>query len=140
MTMKIRPLNTTSQATRLHPAFTLVEVLVVMAILVIIAGAGTMAVFKYLDMAKRREADLKMGKIEQAAKTYYTQYNEMPDLNALIGQTPDGGTPLLEGGQDAILDPWKQPFQMSQVQDQFGSQRIIVVSTGSGSEIRWPKQ
>ncbi|MGL6073659.1 MAG: type II secretion system protein [Fimbriiglobus sp.] len=138
--MMIRPLNKAHQTSRLHPAFTLVEVLVVMAILVIIAGAGTIGVFKYLDMAKRREADLKMSKIQNAAQTYLSQYQEMPDINSLIGPCPDGTAPLLEGGQAAILDPWNQPFQMSQTQDQFGAQRIVVVSNGSGTEIRWPKQ
>ena len=130
-----------ARSSRVRPAFTLVEVIVVMVILVIIAGAATVGVTKYLDTAKRQEAKLKMQKIENAAKTYLAVYNEYPtDPSQLVTQSPDGSAPLIEGGQTAVLDPWGVPFQMSIVQDDQGSTRVRIVSTGSGTQIAWPEK
>ena len=142
--MLIRPASTAvtsvARRSRLRPAFTLVEVLVVMVILVIIAGAATFAVFGNLEKAKVQEAKIKAQKIEQAALTYYTLNNEYPtDPTQLINAGPDGSAPLLVGGQPAILDPWGQQFQMQITTDTFNSTRVIVVSTGGGKQtIQWP--
>jgi len=130
-----------ARRSRLRPAFTLVEVLVVMAILVIIAGVATFGVSKGMDMAKRQENKLKMQKIETAAKTYFITYQEYPsDPSQLVTQGPDGTAPLIEGGQTAILDPWSQPYQMTITQDDQGSTRVRVISNGSGTQIAWPEK
>ena len=133
--MLIRP----ARNTRRRPAFTLVEVLVVMVILVIIAGAATVATFSYLDKAKRQEFKLKAQKIENAAKSYYALYQDYPtDPSQLVQQSPDGSAPLIEGGQSAVLDPWGQPMQMSIVTDDTGSTRIRITSNGSGAPLAYP--
>ena len=95
-----------ARSSRVRPAFTLVEVIVVMVILVIIAGAATVGVTKYLDTAKRQEAKLKMQKIENAAKTYLAVYNEYPtDPSQLVTQSPVvrsiGAELIAIGGQRA---------------------------------------
>ncbi len=142
--MMIRPASTVAtpvaRRSRLRPAFTLVEVLVVMVILVIIAGAATFAVFGNLEKAKVQEAKIKAQKIEQAAMSYYALTNEYPtDPSVLINPNADGSTPFLVGGQPAILDPWGQQYQMQVTQDSFGSTRVIVTSTGNGkTPIQWP--
>ena len=141
--MMIRPasaVTSIARRSRLRPAFTLVEVLVVMVILVIIAGAATFAVFGNLEKARREEAKIKAQKIEQAALTYFALNNDYPtDPTQLINASPDGTAPLLVGGQPAILDPWGQQYQMSVTQDSFGSTRVIVTSTGNGKvPIQWP--
>lgn len=134
--MLIRP----ARQTRRRPAFTLIEVLVVMVILVIIAGAGSFAVFGSLEKAKVKEATIKAQKIEQAAMTYYALNNEYPvDPTQLINASPDGAAPLLVGGQPAILDPWGVQYTMQVTQDSFGSTRVIVTSPGNGkTPIQWP--
>ena len=138
--MMTRPASPAARRSRLRPAFTLVEVLVVMVILVIIAGAATFAVFGNLERAKVQEAKIKAQKIEQAALTYYTLNSEYPtDPSQLITAGPDGSAPLLVGGQPAILDPWGQQYTMQVTQDGFGSTRVIVTSTGGGRQmIQWP--
>jgi prepilin-type N-terminal cleavage/methylation domain-containing protein len=138
--MMIQPVSRPS-IRRLRPAFTLVEVLVVMVILVIIAGAATTAVFSQLEKAKRQEVKLKMQKIETAAKMYFTLYSEYPqDASVLTATSPDGSAPLLEGGTTAITDPWGQQMQISVTQDNQGSTRILVTSNGSGSALTWPEK
>ncbi len=141
--MMIRPTSPAlivAGRSRLRPAFTLVEVLVVMVILVIIAGAATFAVFGNLEKARVQEAKIKAQKIEQAALTYYTINSEYPtDPSLLINRGADGSDPLLVGGQPAILDPWGQPYTMQISQDNFGSTRVIVISSGNGkTPIQWP--
>jgi general secretion pathway protein G len=129
-----------ARSLRLRPAFTLVEVLVVMAILVIIAGTATVGIFKYLDLAKRREAEIKMTNIMNAANTYQITYDQFPtDASQLFNPGPDGSPPLLVGGTAASIDPWGQPYTLSVTQDNFGSTRVIVISSGNGIPIQVPK-
>jgi general secretion pathway protein G len=135
--MMIRQPQSTTHA--LHRAFTLVEVLAVMAILVIIAGAGAFGIVKYMDLAKEREAKLKMQKIENAAKIFFSNNSTFPNTPDELIQSADGTAPLLEGGQAAIMDPWGQPFQMQITQDQFGSTRVLLTSVGGPKQITWPQ-
>ena len=135
------PLARNGSRSRLRPAFTLVEVLVVMAILVIIAGAAVFGVQKAMDSARINEAKLKMQAVASAADRYYIAYQEHPtDPNQLVNMSPDGTAPVLQGGVAAITDPWGQQFQMELVTDQFSSQRIRVTSNGNGNgnRLQWP--
>ena len=96
-------------ASRLRRAFTLLEVLVVMAIILIIAGGATFAAMSYLAKAKVNSAYTQMSKIENTVKSYASlnEGNYPESLSALV-QDPNG-QPLLEGGQAAITDPWGKP-------------------------------
>jgi general secretion pathway protein G len=88
--------------------FTLMEVLVVVAILVVLAGASSIAVFRYLDESKLNRAKVDVRTIENACKTYKLKYGDYPtSLDLLVS----GPKPYLEGGQEAILDPWGRPYQ-----------------------------
>jgi general secretion pathway protein G len=91
--------------------FTLMEVLVVVAILVILAGTASVFVFRYLDQAKddRARADVKT--IETACTAYKLRNGDYPSsLQVLV--TPDDGSakPYLDSAE-AILDPWGKPYQ-----------------------------
>src|SRR5579885_697023 len=122
--------------------FTLLEVLVVVAILVILASVATFAVVKYLRDAKLSQADLQMQKIEQAAKAYYTQSggNWPTSIDMLVTQT-EAGPPFLEGGASAITDPWGKPYQIELTQDAYGSTRLVVWTTDDyGQRRQWPRQ
>src|SRR5262245_23523503 len=94
---------------RSRAAFTLVEVLVVVAILVILAGVGTVGLLRYLDTAKINNARMQAQNIQKAIKTYRLEADEWPsDLSLLIGA--DNKRPLLDGGQKAIIGPWNNPY------------------------------
>ena len=121
--------------------FTLLEVLVVVAILVILASLASFATVRYLEQTKRNEAKLKMQKIESAAKAYLSEYKEWPpSLDVLIAPTGDNLPPMLEGGPDAITDPWKRPFTAEVKQDESLSVRYVIYSEGSGTRITWPER
>jgi general secretion pathway protein G len=110
-------------------AFTLMEMLVVVAILVVLAGAAVPIYLNYLDRAKtdRVKADFKV--LETAINKYYMDFNEYPgNLRVLTGVLPDGGRPILEA--EAILDPWRHEYQMDASQIHPQSRRPKLMSQG----------
>jgi general secretion pathway protein G len=113
MIVTTRPLATSSasRSTR-RAAFTLLEVLVVVAILVILAGAASISVFSYLQGAKVDAARNTITMLESQCKGYSaknggTPPNSLQDLVAPVDGTP----PMVEGGLNALLDPWGNQYQ-----------------------------
>ncbi len=93
-----------------RPALTLMEVMVVAAILVILAGVGAISVFAYLSDAKEKAAKIGVKTLEDACSSYYLDYNSYPnELADLTVTLPDGRAAKLP--QTALLDPWNQPYQ-----------------------------
>jgi general secretion pathway protein G len=89
--------------------FTLMEVLVVVAILVILAGVGSVVVFRYLEESKENIAKLGVAKLETAVKAHKINHQDYPsDLISLT--QPEGNKPAALEGKD-LEDPWGQPFQ-----------------------------
>src|SRR5438046_7749458 len=83
-------------------AFTLLEVLVVVAILVILAGVASISVFRYMEDAKIGRAKTDMQSIAKAYETYYTQHGTWPD-NGPQGQAQVAS--LISQGAKAFDSP-----------------------------------
>jgi len=96
----------TSAKVAARSAFTLMEVLIVVAILVVLASVSSLYFFRFLQDSKESAAVLKMEQIEKAAQALRLkpQYNgEFPqNLEALVDYL---------GSEDAIRDPWGNVFQ-----------------------------
>src|SRR5271166_647656 len=109
-------------------AFTLLEVLVVVAIIVILASVASVYVFGYLDRAKQDKAKLQAKAIETAVKAYMLRYQSPtpPNAQALINPG-QGEKPFLEGGQDAITTPWGGQFQITEEMRGDANEQAIVV-------------
>src|SRR5262245_61677541 len=91
---------------------TLMELLVVMAIIVIIAGFGGYYVLGRLDDAKITQAIMRAKSIATALETYKLNEGDYPqNLESLIQQSPSGRQPLLTNREE-ILDPWGQQYQI----------------------------
>ncbi len=121
-------------------AFTLVEILVVVAIMVILASVGTVATLNQLSRARDKQTLLRMAAASQACKAYATDHDSQwpQSLNELV-QPSDGGKPYLEGGQPAIANSKGQLFTLRIVNDNFGTERPVIVSTGdSNQELVYP--
>jgi prepilin-type N-terminal cleavage/methylation domain-containing protein len=133
--------NARQQPTR-RSGFTLLEVLVVVAILVILAGVASISVFQYLERAKVGRAKNDMLAIKKAYETFYTQNLRWP-------QDPSEVYSLLEQGQQAFQSPWPNVIYQVQLQDMQqpdgtsterpvvicqppGQQQIIVPDVNSG--------
>jgi general secretion pathway protein G len=101
--------STRRESTRRRAAFTLLEVLIVVAIIVILASVSGVYVFRAYEDAKisvARTAAINLGK---ACETFMVKYDRYPDsLNDLI-QPPSGAQPFVEPG--LLTDPWGKPFQ-----------------------------
>lgn len=117
------------RATRRRGGFTLLEVLVVVAILVILAGVGVVATTSYLERARRNEAQLKCSAIAQAVESYYLNPqsgNNYPETLEEVVNLP-GGSALKNGLQD-LVDPWQQRYQLTYLDDGAGN-RVPLVFT-----------
>ena len=121
---------------RRRSAFTLLEVLVVMAIIVVLAGVASIYLFRYLDDSKKDKAYMDVKAIEIAVKAYALRNGgDYPEgLQQLIAP-PDGSKPFLEGGQDALLDPWGKVYSYTVVQGGSESQPKIFTVAPDGTEI-----
>jgi general secretion pathway protein G len=119
-----------NRATR-RAAFTLLEVLVVVAILVILAGVASISVFKYLEKAKIGRAKADMETLVKAYKTFYTQNLRWPE-------NPTEVTSLLEQGNEALRDPWGNAYQIQvmpyQLPDGTTGERPVATCTPANGE------
>ncbi len=135
--MVVRP----SQPARVsrRSAFTLLEVLIVVAILVVLAGVSSVYVFRYLDDAKVNAAKAGVKAIEKAAQGYEIAHGTLPQTLQELVQPPSGGRPYIE--QQAMLDPWGQPYQYDPSGSRNGGLKPDVWTTApsTGQQIgNWP--
>ena len=89
-------------------AFTLMEVLVVAAILVILASVASVGVLKYLDDAKETAARTGVAKLEQAAAAFKISHGDWPTSLAEL-TIPEEGKPA-PIDQTELLDPWGNQY------------------------------
>jgi len=120
-------------------AFTLLEVLVVVAILVILAGAASIYVFKYLEDAKLDTARNTMTQLEEACKSYMVKNGggQPPDsLQELVIPSQEGAKPYVDGGLSSLKDPWGNNYgYIRDNVDAYGSPDPMVTCTYKGTTV-----
>ena len=89
-------------------AFTLIEVLVVVAIIVILAGAGTVAYMRYLEDANRDRAKLECNELSKALQTFKINTGSEPTSLQELVQPPSGQAYIEE---KLTRDPWGGAYQ-----------------------------
>jgi general secretion pathway protein G len=100
----------TTERSFARAGFTLMEMLVVVAILVVLAGVGGYYYMKHLDDARVSAARLQVKVLTNAAEAYYTKHGEWPpSLASLTEKESDGSRPYLE--PDALKTPWQTAYQ-----------------------------
>ena len=99
-----------SSQNRFQKGLTLIEVMIVIAILGLLASVLVVAVVNQLDDAKIDAASVKLKSIESAVQMYKVKYNTVPSqadgLRKLLNP-PKGRKPLLKSEKD-IRDPWDE--------------------------------
>ena len=87
--MVIRPQHPTRAARR--AAFTLLEVLIVVAIIVVLAGVSSVYVFRYLEDSRVNRCKADVQTIAKAAQAYEIQFGQLPGSLTDLVQPPTGG-------------------------------------------------
>ena len=111
--------------------FTLVELLVVVAIIGILGAVAVANVRDYVDNARVTATRENINTIKQTLDTYSLAHNgKLPDsLSALI-EGDDDNPPMIEGGEDALNDAWGNPIQYEK-----RGKRVILTSAGLDGEM-----
>jgi general secretion pathway protein G len=120
---------------RTRRAFTLMEMLVVVAIIVMLAGLGGFFYMQQLDKSKVNlaRAHIKTT-LTQGCEVYKVDHGSFPgNLTALLVQDEQGG-PYLKTA-DALKDPWGKPYQYNPQGPKNAGRQPDIWSDGSGVEI-----
>lgn len=106
-------------------AFTLLEVLVVVAIIVMLAGIGGYLIIQRYQDGQVSAARIKAIDIAKKVEAFYVNNGDYPTgIADLIKPQPKGGQPLCD--DQAVTDPWGKPFQVQLGNDAMGNQRVEV--------------
>ena len=114
-------------------AFTLLEVLVVVAIILVLASVATVAVLQIQSENKRDTAKINAMNLEKALKAYTIRNDGNPPQNIQdILRYVDGNDP------NKLNDPWGQPYQIGSQDNGTGSVNyyIFTVDPETGEQIR----
>ena len=110
--------------------FTLVELLVVVAIIGILGTIAIQNVKAYIDRTNETAARATVQSVSEAVTSYYIAKKKMPtSLNQLIEGTDDD-PPILDGGEGALLDPWENELKY-----EIKGKRFVVISAGPDGEM-----
>ena len=85
------------------PGFTLIEVMIVIAIVGILTSIATPNYIKYKEKARVAVATTEMREIEKEIVNYLIENGELPE-------------DLSEIGMDKVLDPWGRPYKYLRIQ------------------------
>jgi general secretion pathway protein G len=116
-------------------AFTLMEVLVVVAILLVLAGSAGVLYMKYLEDARYDTAKTKAVMLGDACEAYKIRHGTYPDsLDTLAMPDADGGKPSIE--QSMLFDPWQQRYVLDHTGQHHNGLKCDVYSPGPPGENR----
>lgn len=128
--MKLQPRN---RSVARRSAFTLLEVLVVVAIILVLASVATVAVLQIQKENKVDAAKMNAINLEKALKTYTLKNDGNPPQSIQdILRYVDGGDP------NKLVDPWGQQYQIGQQDTGTGTMNYYVFTTNpeTGEQIR----
>ena len=92
--------------------FTLVELLVVVAILGILATGAVVYVPRFLESGNKGAAEKDVQALKTAVTQYYTDKRKYPDNLDVLVDTSGDKEPYIEGGEGALVDPWGNKYEL----------------------------
>jgi len=94
-----------------RPGFTLMEIMVVVAIILILASAGVVVYTTMLADTRVNRARLDVKSLDQAITAYYLRKHYYPEtLWVLTERDPVDNSPALLKDATALNDPWNIPY------------------------------
>jgi general secretion pathway protein G len=109
-------------------AFTLMEIMVVVAIIVILAGISVVAVTGYMERARVDATKAKLHTVETAVSDYNNRHHEYPANLEVLTQR-DGALPAYLD-HDAIFDEWGREIVIDPNQRHPQTDRPLIYSQG----------
>ena len=112
----------------LRQGFTLIEILVVVAIIGMLGAVAVPAYMNYLADARISTTRALINNVDVAVKSYNMKHGKYPEsLDALTQEQADGSEPLLEGEP---VDPWGNELKY----ERQSKKRPIITSAGPDGE------
>ena len=107
--------------------FTLVELLVVVAILGILGAVAVTNVTGHIESTRKTAAKTAVDNIKGAVTTWMLSKKKSTppsDLKVLVDTTGDD-EPALDGGEGALVDPWDNDYRI-----EVKGKRFVIISNG----------
>ena len=111
--------------------FTLVELLVVVAILGILGAVAVTNVTGHIESTRKTAAKTAVDNIKGAVTTWMLNKKKATppsDLKVLIEASGDD-EPALDGGEGALVDPWDNDYKI-----EVKGKRFVIISAGHDTE------
>ena len=114
-------------AETMRRGFTLVELLVVVAILGILGTIGLQGVTKHIENTRKTAAKTAVDNIRGAVTAYMIgEKKSIPPSDLKVVIEPKGDEdPYLEGGEGALVDPWDNDYRI-----EVKGKRFVIISDG----------
>ena len=113
----------------MRAGFTLIEILVAVAIIGILGTTAAIGIPRILENSKINAAKVGVDNLKAAVVAYNIEKGKYPsDLKSLVVASGDD-EPIVEGGEGALYDPWGTEYKYEKK-----GKRFVVISAGPDGE------
>ncbi len=113
----------------MRAGFTLIEILVAVAIIGILGTTAAIGIPRILENSKIKAAKVGVDNLKAAVVAYNIEKGKYPsDLKSLVEASGDD-EPIVEGGEGALYDPWGTEYKYEKK-----GKRFVVISAGPDGE------
>jgi general secretion pathway protein G len=121
--------------------FTLLEILMVVAIIVVLAGLGAYYLIPMLSQSEEDTAKIKAKGLDLPVQSYYLKHHQWPSTLQVLTQADELNANSPYVPDDGILDPWGNEYQINTAgPNNKGAKPDIFTTSPSGKTLgNWMK-